>query len=72
LSTRWHIVVSKVYEVVGSDERRTIMSKVWFITGGGRGMGVDFAKAALAAGFAVVATGQNTDAVTVAVQKEDI
>jgi NAD(P)-dependent dehydrogenase (short-subunit alcohol dehydrogenase family) len=27
--------------------------KVWFITGAGRGMGVDFAKAALAAGHAV-------------------
>ena len=35
--------------------------KVWFITGAGRGMGVDIAKAALAAGHAVVATGRNTD-----------
>jgi NAD(P)-dependent dehydrogenase (short-subunit alcohol dehydrogenase family) len=34
--------------------------KVWFITGAGRGMGVDFAKAALAAGQAVVATGRDT------------
>ena len=33
--------------------------KVWFITGAGRGMGVDFAKAALAAGHAVVATGRD-------------
>jgi len=41
--------------------------KVWFITGAGRGMGVDFAKAALAAGNAVVATGRNPDAVRVAV-----
>ena len=31
--------------------------KVWFITGAGRGMGVDIAKAALAAGYAVVAIG---------------
>jgi NAD(P)-dependent dehydrogenase (short-subunit alcohol dehydrogenase family) len=38
--------------------------KVWFITGAGRGMGVDIAKAALAAGHAVVATGRNPDAVT--------
>ena len=37
------------------------MSKVWFITGAGRGMGVDIAKAALAAGHRVVATGRNTD-----------
>src|SRR5215210_7789560 len=43
------------------------MSKVWFITGAGRGMGVDIAKAALAAGYKVVATGRNTDKVTRAV-----
>jgi NAD(P)-dependent dehydrogenase (short-subunit alcohol dehydrogenase family) len=41
--------------------------KTWFITGAGRGMGVDFAKAALVAGHAVVATGRNTDAVAKAV-----
>jgi NAD(P)-dependent dehydrogenase (short-subunit alcohol dehydrogenase family) len=41
--------------------------RVWFITGAGRGMGVDFAKAALAAGNAVVATGRNTDVVRAAV-----
>jgi NAD(P)-dependent dehydrogenase (short-subunit alcohol dehydrogenase family) len=35
--------------------------KVWFITGAGRGMGVDITKAALAAGNAVVATGRSTD-----------
>ena len=40
------------------------MSKVWFITGAGRGMGTDIAKAALAVGHAVVATGRNTDKVT--------
>ena len=38
--------------------------KVWFITGAGRGMGADFAKAALAAGRAVVAAGRNSDAVS--------
>jgi len=37
--------------------------KVWFITGAGRGMGVDIARAALAAGHKVVATGRNTDKV---------
>jgi NAD(P)-dependent dehydrogenase (short-subunit alcohol dehydrogenase family) len=41
--------------------------KVWFITGAGRGMGVDFAKAALAAGHAVVATGRDPSAVSKAV-----
>src|SRR3954451_7159373 len=35
-------------------------AKVWFITGAGRGMGVDFAKAVLAAGHPVVATGRDT------------
>ena len=44
---------------------------VWFITGAGRGMGVDIATAALAAGHAVVATGRNTDAVTGALGAAD-
>ena len=39
--------------------------KVWLITGAGRGMGTDIAKAALAAGHAVVATGRCQDAVPV-------
>jgi NAD(P)-dependent dehydrogenase (short-subunit alcohol dehydrogenase family) len=45
--------------------------RVWFITGAGRGMGVDIAQAALAAGHAVVATGRNTDAVADAVGDTD-
>src|SRR2546422_2210766 len=45
--------------------------KVWFITGAGRGMGVDFAKAALAARHTVVATGRDTDAVAKAVGKSE-
>jgi NAD(P)-dependent dehydrogenase (short-subunit alcohol dehydrogenase family) len=40
--------------------------KVWFITGAGRGLGVDIAKAALAAGHAVVATARNAESVTAA------
>ncbi len=40
--------------------------RVWFITGAGRGMGVDFAKTALAAGHAVVATGRDPDTVRTA------
>ncbi|HEY2975745.1 MAG TPA: SDR family oxidoreductase [Pyrinomonadaceae bacterium] len=47
------------------------MSKVWFITGAGRGMGTDIARAALAAGNAVVATGRNPDAVRKAVGDAD-
>jgi NAD(P)-dependent dehydrogenase (short-subunit alcohol dehydrogenase family) len=47
--------------------------KVWLITGTSRGMGVDFAQAALAAGHAVVATGRNTEAVAKSVgQAEDL
>ena len=41
--------------------------KIWFITGASRGMGVDFVKAALAAGHAVVATGRDPDVVAKAV-----
>jgi NAD(P)-dependent dehydrogenase (short-subunit alcohol dehydrogenase family) len=37
--------------------------KVWLVTGAGRGMGVDIAKAALSAGNAVVATGRRPEAV---------
>jgi NAD(P)-dependent dehydrogenase (short-subunit alcohol dehydrogenase family) len=45
--------------------------KIWFITGAGRGMGVDIAKTTLAAGNAVVATGRNPDAVAEAVGAAD-
>jgi NAD(P)-dependent dehydrogenase (short-subunit alcohol dehydrogenase family) len=38
-------------------------TKTWLITGAGRGMGVDFAHAALAAGDNVVATGRDPEAV---------
>src|SRR3954471_2515602 len=41
----------------------TTKTKTWLITGAGRGMGVDIAKAALAAGHDVVATGRNPDTV---------
>src|SRR3954466_10949039 len=45
--------------------------KTWIITGAGRGMGVDFAKTALAAGHNVVATGRNTDTVAAALGDAD-
>lgn len=38
--------------------------KVWFITGAGRGMGLEIAKAALATGHKVIATGRNAEKVT--------
>jgi NAD(P)-dependent dehydrogenase (short-subunit alcohol dehydrogenase family) len=41
--------------------------KVWFITGAGRGLGLDIAKAALAAGHAVIATGRDPAKVAAAI-----
>src|SRR5438552_4778347 len=46
-------------------------NKVWFITGAGRGMGLDIAKAALTAGHKVVATGRNTNRVIKAIGEAD-
>jgi NAD(P)-dependent dehydrogenase (short-subunit alcohol dehydrogenase family) len=46
-------------------------SNVWFITGAGRGLGLDIAKAALAAGHKVVATGRNTEKVAKAVGESE-
>jgi NAD(P)-dependent dehydrogenase (short-subunit alcohol dehydrogenase family) len=45
--------------------------KVWFVTGAGRGMGVEFVKAALAAGHAVVASGRVTDRVSKALGRSN-
>jgi NAD(P)-dependent dehydrogenase (short-subunit alcohol dehydrogenase family) len=46
-------------------------TKVWFVTGAGRGMGVDIARAALAAGHAVVATGRDPHRVASAIGAHD-
>jgi NAD(P)-dependent dehydrogenase (short-subunit alcohol dehydrogenase family) len=45
--------------------------QVWFITGAGRGLGVDIAKAALSGGNAVVATARDPGAVKTAVGEAD-
>jgi NAD(P)-dependent dehydrogenase (short-subunit alcohol dehydrogenase family) len=45
--------------------------KTWIITGAGRGLGVDIAKAALASGHNVVATGRKPDAVAEALGDAD-
>jgi NAD(P)-dependent dehydrogenase (short-subunit alcohol dehydrogenase family) len=49
------------------------MSKqhVWFITGAGRGLGIDIARAALAAGHPVVATGRDPDRVLSAIGEHE-
>jgi NAD(P)-dependent dehydrogenase (short-subunit alcohol dehydrogenase family) len=45
--------------------------KIWFITGAGRGLGIDIAQRALAAGHSVVATGRNADRVLKALGAHD-
>jgi NAD(P)-dependent dehydrogenase (short-subunit alcohol dehydrogenase family) len=45
--------------------------KVWFVTGAGRGMGVDIVRAGLNAGHAMVATGRNPGRVSAAVGAAD-
>jgi NAD(P)-dependent dehydrogenase (short-subunit alcohol dehydrogenase family) len=45
--------------------------QLWLVTGAGRGLGVDIAKAALTAGHAVVATARRTDSVTAALGEHD-
>jgi short chain dehydrogenase len=45
--------------------------KIWLVTGAGRGLGTDIAKAALAAGHAVVATGRNPERVASALGAHD-
>jgi NAD(P)-dependent dehydrogenase (short-subunit alcohol dehydrogenase family) len=43
------------------------VNKVYFITGAGRGMGIDFVRAALAAGHRVIATARQPEAITKAI-----
>ena len=45
--------------------------RVWLITGAGRGLGVDIARSALAAGHTVVATGRDPGRVAAAVGRHD-
>jgi NAD(P)-dependent dehydrogenase (short-subunit alcohol dehydrogenase family) len=53
-------------QTTGSSEQ-----DVWLVTGAGRGLGVDIAKAALAAGHAVVATARSTESITRALGEHD-
>ena len=46
------------------EKGRVMSKKVWLITGAGRGMGADFARAALAAGHSVVASGRDRERVS--------
>ena len=49
----------------------TQQQQVWFITGAGRGMGIDIARAALAAGHAVVGTARDAHRVTTALGEQE-
>lgn len=55
----------------GTSPNDSAASKVWLITGAGRGLGLDIAKAALAAGHYVVATGRDPLKVAAAVGEHD-
>ncbi len=57
--------------IKNTKDQRMNSKKVWLITGAGRGMGVDIAKAALAAGHDVVATGRNPEKVRSAIGDHD-
>jgi len=46
-------------------------NQVWLVTGAGRGMGVEIAKAVLAAGHKVVATGRTPENVAKAIGSSD-
>jgi NAD(P)-dependent dehydrogenase (short-subunit alcohol dehydrogenase family) len=61
---------STPYEAKGVSTVKA-MTKTWLITGAGRGMGVEFARAALAAGHNVVATGRDPDTVRSAVGADE-
>ncbi|WP_345790606.1 oxidoreductase [Agrobacterium pusense] len=59
------------FEIARTIERRKEMTKTWFITGAGRGLGAEVARSALAGGDNVVATARNADSVTKALGESD-
>ena len=62
---------SSLHPGIGGSVAAMSSQQTWFITGAGRGLGVDIAKAALAAGHNVVATARRADAVTEALGEVD-
>jgi NAD(P)-dependent dehydrogenase (short-subunit alcohol dehydrogenase family) len=56
---------------INRKEHHMANKKVWLITGAGRGLGLDIAKSALAAGHAVVATGRDLRKVAAAIGAHD-
>jgi NAD(P)-dependent dehydrogenase (short-subunit alcohol dehydrogenase family) len=65
----WRIAIALQGRTARNQRKELPMTdkKVWFITGAGRGLGLDLAKAALAAGHAVVATGRDPAKVSAAI-----
>ena len=63
--------VGEMLHAAEDEEQAVPEKKVWLITGAGRGLGVDIAKAALDAGHAVVATGRDAARVAAAVGAHD-
>jgi len=60
-------IINAAHYATTREEEIMTTRKVWLITGAGRGMGLDIAKAVLAAGHKVVATGRDIDKVGKAV-----
>src|SRR6185503_18583148 len=65
--TCWRFPGGESCESPSLEEHDMTERKVWLITGAGRGLGVDIAKAVLAAGHAVVATGRDAARVVAAI-----
>lgn len=58
-------------DTIPAADETSQQSAVWLVTGAGRGLGVDIAKAALAAGHAVVATARTVESITRALGQQD-
>jgi hypothetical protein len=56
---------------VREKEHEVTERKTWLITGAGRGLGVDLARAALGAGHSVIATGRDAAKVAAAIGDQD-
>src|SRR3954470_16927097 len=72
--SRGHQLTQRRSRACHSPQRKIIRMdarKVWFITGAGRGLGVDIARAALAAGHGVVGTARKAESVVKALGESD-
>lgn len=65
------VLVSGTTLGAGTSNSDSAAKKVWLVTGAGRGLGLDIAKAALDAGHHVVATGRDARRVAAAIGEHD-